>query len=110
MDKKTVTLGALSGLILTGAIVGAVSAQSAADATGLSQQQAIEIALKQVPGEVREVELEKEDGAMVYEIEIVSADGQPVEVEIAAETGTIIEVEREDEDHDDDDDDTETDA
>ena len=105
MDKKTTAIGALAGLALSGALVGAVSAQSAAQATGLSEEQAIEIALLEVPGDVQEVELEKEDGMMVFEIEILDADGQEFEIEIAADTGAVIEVEAEDDDDDEDDDD-----
>ena len=105
MDKKLVAGGALAGLVLTGALIGSVSAQTAASATGLSEEQAIEIALLEVEGEVQEVELEKEDGEMVFEIEILSADGQEFEVEIAADTGEVLEVEAEDEDDDDDEDD-----
>ena len=66
---------------------------------GLSEEQAVEIALLEVPGEVQEIELEKDGGLMVYEIEILDADGQEFEVEIAADTGDVIEVEAED-DHD----------
>ena len=104
MDKKLIAGGALAGLVMTGALAGTVSAKSAAEATGLSEEQAIEIALLEVPGEVEEIELEREDGMWVYEVEIMSADGQEYEVEIAADTGDVIEVEAEDEDDDDDDD------
>lgn len=98
MNTKLIAGGALTGLILTGLAVGTVSAQAAADATGLTEAQAIEIALLEVPGEVQEVELEKEDGIMVYEIEILNAAGQEFEVEIAAATGAVLEVEAEDDD------------
>ncbi|WP_170425644.1 hypothetical protein [Ruegeria arenilitoris] len=50
MDKKNAALGALAGLALTGAVVGSVSAQSTAEATGLTMQQAIGIALQEVSG------------------------------------------------------------
>ncbi|MCY4334915.1 MAG: PepSY domain-containing protein [Litoreibacter sp.] len=100
MTKTKIATGALAGLALTGAVAGSVSAQSAAEATGLTMAQAIEIALLEVSGEVQEAELEKDDGVMIYEIEILDANGQEYEVEIAADTGTVIEVEAEDEDHD----------
>lgn len=103
MNKKIIAGGALTGLVLSGALMGAVSAQTAATATGLTEEQAIEIALLEVPGDVTEVELENEDGTMIYEIEIMKADGQEFEVEIAADTGAVIEVEAEDEDDRDDD-------
>ena len=104
MEKKNVVIGALAGLALTGAVAGSVSAQRVAEATGLSMEQAIEIALLEVPGEVQEAELEREDGVMVYEIEILDANGQEFEIEIAADTGEVIEIEAEDDDDDNDDD------
>ena len=105
MTQKLITSGAIAGLVLTGALVGTVSAQTAATAPGLTEEQAIEIALLEVPGQVQEIELETEDGSTVYEIEIIGAGGQEFEVEIAADTGTVIEVEAEDDDEDDDGDD-----
>ncbi|SLN33463.1 PepSY domain-containing protein [Ruegeria meonggei] len=108
MDKKNAALGALAGLVLTGAAVGSVSAQSTTEATGLTMQQAIEIALQEVSGEVQEAELENEGGTKIYEVEILDANGQEFEIEIAADTGAVIEVEAEDEGDDDDDDDDET--
>ncbi len=107
MDKNNAALGALAGLVITGAVVGSVSAQSTAEATGLTLQQAIEIALQEVSGEVQEAELENEDGMKIYEVEILDANGQEFEVEIAADTGAVIEVEAEDEDDDDDNDEDE---
>lgn len=106
MDKTRTAFGALTALALTGAVVGTVSAQSAAEATGISEDEAIALALTEVAGEVEEVELEKEDGMRVYEIEIVDANGQEFEIEIAADTGNVIEIEAEDDCHDHDDHDT----
>ncbi len=101
MDRKLIAGGALTGLVMTGALVGTVSAQSAADATGLSEEQAVQIALLEIDGDVQEVELEREDGKMVYEIEILNAEGQEFEVEIAADTGAVLEIEAEDDEDDD---------
>lgn len=109
MNTTFIKGGALAGLVLTGVAVGSVSALSAAEATGLSEEQAIEIALLEVAGEVQEVELDDEDGMMVYEVEILGADGSEYEVEIAADTGEVLETEAEDEDDQDDDDDTDGD-
>lgn len=77
-----------------------VSAQSVADATGLTEEQVIEIALMEVPGEVVEVELERHRGRQIYEVEILSQDGAEMEVEINAETGSILKVSAEDQDCD----------
>lgn len=109
MDKKMITAGALSGLIVAGGLASMLSAQSAAAVTGLSEGQIIEIALLEVPGEVTDIELESEDGMQVYEVEVVAADGEEFEVEIDAETGDVLEVsaEGDDCDRDDKDDDDE---
>lgn len=103
MNKKHLITGALSGLVLAGSLGGIVSAQSAAEATGLSEEQIIAIALAEVPGEVQETELEREDGAQIWEVEILAEDGTEMELEIAADTGEILEVEAEDDDCDKDD-------
>lgn len=107
MNTKLIAGGALTGLVLAGGLTGMVSAQSAADATALTEQQVIEIALTEVPGEVTEVELESRRGAQIYEVEIRAGDGTEMEVKIAAETGEILKVEAEDEGCDKDEDDSE---
>lgn len=95
MNTKTVAYGTLSGLVLAGGITGMVSAQSVADATGLTEEQVIEIALMEIPGEVIEVELDREDGVQIYEVEILAEDGREMEIEIGADDGTILKVEAE---------------
>lgn len=93
MGKKLVIGGAAAGLIAVVGMVGAVSAEQTMPNPSLSEAQAIEIALNAVPGEVQESELEREDGATVYEIEILTAEGVEMEVEIDADTGDVLEVE-----------------
>jgi len=105
MNTKMIAGGELTGLVLAGGIAGMVSAQSVADATGLTEAQVIEIALMEVPGEVTEVEQERHRGSQIFEVEIVGADGVEMEVKIAADTGEILKVEAEGDDCDDDDDD-----
>ena len=100
MDKKLIAGGTLAGLIAVGGVVGMVSAQTAAEATGLTEAQAIEIALMEIAGDVQETELESEDGIQVYEIEIVAEDGTEHEVEIDANTGEVLTVEAEGKDGD----------
>jgi len=102
MNTKLITAGALSGLVLAGGVAGMVSAQSAAEATGLTEDQIIEIALTEIPGEVLEVEMDDEDGVTIYEVEILDDDGVEFELILAADTGEILEVEEEG-DHDDED-------
>ena len=117
MKTNTITkIGALSGLLAAGGIVTMVSAQSAAEQTGLTEAQIIEIALMEVPGEVTEVELEERRGDSYYEVDVTAEDGREMEIKIAADSGDILKVEADGEDcdkdydHDDDDDDDGEDA
>ncbi len=103
MNTKYITAGALAGLIFAGGAAGLVSAQTAADATGLTEEQVIEIALAEVAGEVEDVDLERHKGKQIYEIEILAEDGTEMEVEISAETGDVLRVKAEGEDCDKDD-------
>src|SRR3546814_17580905 len=43
-------------------------------------------------GQVLDVELEEEDGAMVYEIELLTPDGRKIELEYEAGTGRLLSV------------------
>jgi len=110
MNTKFITGSALAGLVLAGGIAGMVSAQSVADSTGLTEEQVIEIALMEVPGEVTEVELERHRGRQVFEVEIMTEDGNETELKIAAETGEILKIKVGEGDCDEDDDKDETDA
>jgi uncharacterized membrane protein YkoI len=47
------------------------------------------------PGRVIELELERDDGRWVYELELVSPEGFIYEVEIDAASGKVLDVERE---------------
>lgn len=44
------------------------------------------------PGRVVEVELEREDDMLIYEIELVTRDGRLVQIEIDAATGRIVDL------------------
>lgn len=56
----------------------------------------MEIAQQAVPGEIVEVELDRDDGKLIYEIDILTQTGRLRQVEIDAETGAVLEVEDED--------------
>jgi len=60
----------------------------------ISSEAAIQIALQQVPGQVLRVELDYEDGILIYEIYIRTAYGI-YEVDIDAATGQILKIEKE---------------
>ena len=62
----------------------------------VSADQAIQAALQKVSGTVVEAELEEEkDHKIIWEVEIVTADGKLMEVEIDAKTGEVLEAEEE---------------
>ena len=107
MNTKLIAGGALSGLVVAGGIATMVSAQTAAEATGLTEEQVIEIALTEIPGEVIEIEEETNRRASYFEVEILAEDGTEMEVKIDAATGDILKVEAEGEGCDDDEDDDE---
>lgn len=58
----------------------------------LSIEQAMEIAVARVPGEVVKAELEYEDGALVFEIDIRTNQGVKYEVKVDAVSGQILKV------------------
>lgn len=59
----------------------------------ISIEDAIGIAREQVPGQVVQAELEKKGGRLIYEVDIVTAQGVKYEVEIDANTGEVIDIE-----------------
>ena len=63
----------------------------------ITEDEAINAALEKVPGTVNEIELEVENGTVVYEIEVLSTDGTEQEVKVDAQTGEVLKVEADDE-------------
>lgn len=57
----------------------------------LSVDQAMAIALTDVPGKVIEAEIEREKNTVIWEIEVVDNQNQMYEFEIDANTGDILE-------------------
>ena len=51
---------------------------------------------KDIPGEIIEVELDREDGIYVYEFKILTEQGRLMEVEVDANTAEILDMEDED--------------
>ncbi len=98
------------------ALTGAVVVSNAADAAKpkapkhqklkakITEAQAKEAALKAKPGKVTEVELEKEDGVVVYSVDITATDGKMFDVAVNANTGKVLKVEAEDPNEKDDED------
>ncbi|MGA5692304.1 PepSY domain-containing protein [Cytobacillus pseudoceanisediminis] len=61
----------------------------------ISEQKAIEIAEKEVNGTMKEIEIDEDDGQILYEVELQSNKGE-ADVDIDAETGKVLKVELDD--------------
>ncbi|MGE5329446.1 MAG: PepSY domain-containing protein [Deltaproteobacteria bacterium] len=59
--------------------------------TGISSQTAVQIALQHVPGHVVKVELDTEDGRLIYEVHIRTPYAI-YEVEIDANSGAVLKI------------------
>ncbi|WP_053360507.1 PepSY domain-containing protein [Bacillus sp. FJAT-27251] len=108
--KRKVLIIASAGLVLLGGAVGA----GAFDDTGkaesqgmkedkniISMNEAEEIAIKEAGGSIESIELEKDDGRLIYEIELRSENGDDdVDVDVDAVTGEVLKVDRDDDDDD----------
>ncbi len=97
MNKATISA---LGMVVVSFLFGSAFAREAMPETKVSMEECMFAALDKQPGEVKEVELEMEDGAPRYDFEIEMADGRTAEVECDAMTGKIVEVEWENDDMD----------
>lgn len=61
----------------------------------ITMQQAMDIALQSVPGNVVHVDMDLENGVLVYEVFVLTSDNRIFEVEIVAKTGRILKIEQE---------------
>ncbi len=59
----------------------------------LSLPRVLAIAGREVPGDVLKVELEDDDGRLIYDLKILARNGRVREVEIDAKTGAVLKVE-----------------
>lgn len=108
-STKVLTAGIISAVI-AGASLSAFSGQSdhdgkhrhhginpeLANQVTVNAEQAMTIALTDIPGKVIEAELEREDGKLIWEIELVNSENQVYEFEIDAMDGRILEKELDD--------------
>jgi uncharacterized membrane protein YkoI len=110
MKRKTMT--AISGVFLTALIIigiGAVSAQQTkhtgsiqiksddeAGFVGMAKipfDSAVKAALTAVQGKILRIELENENGYLVYGVEVVKSDRQIVDVKVDAGDGKVLKIE-----------------
>ncbi|MGK5507687.1 PepSY domain-containing protein [Brevibacillus formosus] len=62
----------------------------------ISIEQAKKIALAKVNGNIKSIELDEDDNHYVYEVEVKTAKGQEVDLEISATTGAVLDVDWDD--------------
>ena len=92
------------GWIITIAIVSLVVGSGSAIAANvfsvdINKQKAKEIALKEVPGTITDIDLEREHGNVVYEVDITKENSfEEVEVQIHANTGKVLSTKHDDDD------------
>ncbi len=76
---------------------GKSSQDSARDAVARGEILSLAVLLPRIEaefdGRVLDVELDRDDGVFVYELEILTRDGRLIEVEIDGKTGAVLEVE-----------------
>lgn len=105
--RRKMWIGALTALMLVGgtAVVGASSNTDAKNATTaknyITVEQAKTAALKAANGYVEDVELERENGKVYYEVDI-EQESKDVDVHVDAVTGKVLAVIDQDSDDDDD--------
>ena len=56
----------------------------------ITVEQAIKTATDKTPGVVIEAELEKKDGKVVWEVEVVTAEGKTAEIHVDADSGVVM--------------------
>jgi uncharacterized membrane protein YkoI len=85
------TVFAAAASLSAGVVCAQVPAQHP---VAVTRPQAEATALQRVPGTVRHYEFEREHGRWIHSFAIRTAAGVPMEVNVDAETGAIVEVSR----------------
>ena len=105
-SMKYVTAG-IAGLLITGVSLTAFSGQGKDEDDNSPQiinqatlniNQAITIALADVPGKVIQAEIERDDGKLFWEVEVLDGSNQVYQLEIDANNGQVLEKEKDKED------------
>ncbi len=89
MDRRKLIVGVAAVAVLALGGGAALAAQQQAE-PGIDRAAAEESTLGAVPGEVKEVDLEREGGSAVYEVEVAGADGKLREVTVDPSNGRIL--------------------
>ena len=108
MTKNLLLAAALFFLLLAAVLVLATRGAHAGDDDHLLAKRALEEGRvlpladilgkvkAEIPGKVIEVELEVEDGILVYDLKVLAKNGRLKEIEVDAATGKILKVEDDD--------------
>ncbi len=102
--KKLIVGAAVVAILALGGGV-AIAAQQQGPEPKVDRAAAEEAALGAVSGEVREIELEREGGAAIYEVEVAGKDSKLHEVAVSASDGKVLGQETEEDEGSEDDDD-----
>jgi uncharacterized protein YpmB len=97
MDRKKLIIGAVAVAILALGGSVAIAAQQQ-EPPKVDEAAAEEAALGAVSGEVKEIELEREGGSAIYEVEVLGEDGKLHEVAVSANDGKVLGQEMDEED------------
>jgi len=112
--KKKVVIFTVTGMVLLGGALGVGAMSNNDDASSkvevkkenrISFEKAKEIAINKVEGSrLDSIELEYDDGVLIYDIEVDRHDEDDIEIKIDAKTGEVLKLEdyRDDDDNDDD--------
>lgn len=102
-DPASSAFGQPSAEAPVNAFADAIAAQqaAAARATLITAEQAAQIAVDRVGGRVVDVELDRDDGILRYEVELKLSGGREAEVDVDAATGNVLEIDIDDDDDDD---------
>lgn len=104
MMKRKLLTGSVAGIVVLGGAIGVGAAAKSDGVHGgkkaefISTEDAKEIAINEFGGKLKKIELEKEGGRFVYDIELVHENNDDIDLDINAVTGEILKVERDDDD------------
>ena len=108
MMKRKLLIGSIAGLFVLGGAMGAGAASKSADVNSaektaniISTKDAEEIAINEFGGKLKSIELEKDDGHFIYDIELLQKNGEDIDLDLNAVSGKIIKIDRHDDDNDD---------
>lgn len=103
MLKRKMFIGSVAGLVVLGGAIGVGAASKSDDVNKgkssnvISIDKAKNIAVNEVGGNVKSIELDKEDGRLIYDVELYHSNmDDDVDLDIDAITGKVLHIDRDD--------------